>query len=157
MMSPQMSWEYFMAMEENNILPECCDDDVVSFRGKLFKVSELREIMGHAMTQQNQLSQTLSHALRQKGLELALTDTKEFLNQGLSGELLKITGKGWEKGKIKMKISLEFVPDVTREGPLFSEEKNQMLDGGDRPSWEGDPSRGIAASEQNGHRQRYPR
>ncbi len=145
-----------MAMEENNILPECCDDDVVSFRGKLFKVSELRKMMGHAMTEQNQLNYTLSNALRQKGLELALTDTKEFLNQGVRGELLKITGKGWEKGKIKMKISLEFIPDVPGEAQLSSPENQQIQNGGDRPLPEADWSRGMPQLDKNGQRHRYP-
>ncbi len=157
MISAKTSLEYFMVMEENNILPECSDDDVVSFRGKLFKVSQLRKMMGHAMTEQNQLNHTLSNALKQKGLELGLTDTKEFLNQGVKGELLKITGKGWEKGKIKMKISLEFIPDVPGEALLSSGEKPQMQTGADLPLEEKDYSRGMPQSEKNGHRQRYPR
>ncbi|MCT7982771.1 hypothetical protein NG796_05625 [Laspinema sp. A4] len=144
-------------MEENNILPECSDDDVVSFRGKLFKVSQLRTMMGHAMTEQNQLNHTLSNALKQTGLELGLTDTKEFLNQGVKGELLKITGKGWEKGKIKMKISLEFIPDVPEDGLLSSGEQQPMQTSGDRPLKETDWNRGMPQSEKNGHRQRYPR
>jgi hypothetical protein len=145
-------------MEENNILPECCDDDVVSFRGKLFKVSQLRKMMGHAMTEENQLNHTLSNALRQKGLELGLTDTKEFLNQGVKGEILTITGQGWQKGKIKMKISLEFIPDVPGEALLSSGKKPQMQTGADRPLEEKDySSRGMPQSEKNGHRQRYPR
>ncbi|MCT7955259.1 KGK domain-containing protein [Laspinema palackyanum] len=146
-----------MVMEENNILPECSDDDVVSFRGKLFKVSQLRKMMGHAMTEQNQLNHTLSNALKQKGLELGLTDTKEFLNHGVKGELLKITGQGWQKGKIKMKISLEFIPDVPEDALLSSGEQQPMQAGGDRPLEETDWSRGMPQSEKNGHRQRYPR
>ncbi|AFY84741.1 KGK domain-containing protein [Oscillatoria acuminata] len=158
MMSAKTSVEYFKVMEENNILPECSDNDVVSFRGKLFKVSQLRKMMGHTMTEQNQLNHTLSNALRQKGIELGLTDTKEFLNQGVKGEILKITGKGWQKGKIKMKISLEFIPDVSEEGLWSSGEQQQpMQEGGDRPLEETDYSRGMPQAEQNGRRQRYPR
>ncbi len=130
---------------------------MVSFRGKLFKVSQLRKIMGHAMTEQNQLNHTLSNALKQTGLELGLTDTKEFLNQGVKGELLKITGKGWEKGKLKMKISLEFIPDVPEEALWSSGEQQPMQASGDRPLEETDWSRGMPQSENNGHRQRYPR
>jgi hypothetical protein len=157
MISAKTSWEYFMVMEENNILPECADDDVVSFRGKLFKVSQLRQIMGHAMTEQNQLNLTLSNALKQKGLELGLTDTKEFLHQGVNGELLTITGQGWQKGKIKMKISLEFIPDVPGEALLSSGENPQMQTGATLPLEEKDYRRGMPQSEKNGHRQRYPR
>lgn len=144
-------------MEENNILPECSDDDVVSFRGKLFKVSQLRKMMGHAMTEQNQLNLTLSNALKQKGLELGLTDTKEFLHQGVKGELLTITGQGWQKGKIKMKISLEFIPDVPGEALLSSGEQQPMQTGATLPLPETDDRRGMPQSEKNGHRQRYPR
>lgn len=157
MISAKTSGEYFMVMEENNILPECSDDDVVSFRGKLFKVSQLRKMMGHAMTEQNQLNHTLSNALKQKGLELGLTDTKEFLNQGVKGELLKITGQGWQKGKIKMKISLEFIPDVPEEVLLSSGENPQMRTGATLPLEETDGSRAMPQSEKNGHPQRYPR
>jgi hypothetical protein len=104
-----------MFMEENNILPDCCDDDVVSFRGKLFKVGELRKLMGGAVTGQNQLPHTISNALRQQGLQLDLAYAKEFLETGVNGELLKIGSRGWRKGKIRMKVSLEFIADEQEE------------------------------------------
>ena len=113
--------------------------------------------MGHAMTEQNQLNLTLSNALKQKGLELGLTDTKEFLHQGVKGELLTITGQGWQKGKIKMKISLEFIPDVPGEALLSSGEQQPMQTGATLPLPETDDRRGMPQSEKNGHRQRYPR
>lgn len=139
-------------MEESKILPECSDDDVVSFRGKLFKVGELRKLMGRALCEHNQLNHTLSTALRHRGLELAINDTKQFLEKGVKGELLKIDGKGWQKGKIKMTISLEFVPDTGDEP-----DRIRRMRGEDPPPLSpNNNNSAIPLSKVNASRHRYP-
>jgi hypothetical protein len=45
-----------------------------------------------------------------------------MLEQGIDGEVLRIGSKGWQKGKIRIRISVEFCPDESEitqpESPL---------------------------------------
>jgi hypothetical protein len=110
-------------MEDNSYLPEYGDDDVLSLEsGKLFKVGRFREAVKSAFTDENQVPSWLSSGLRKEGVEVGTSDTKKMLEQGIDGEVLMLGSKGWQKGKIRIRISVEFCPDepeITQpESPL---------------------------------------
>ena len=53
----------------------------------------------------------LSSSLNQKGIEINNFDIKRILEQGIDSELLRLGANVWQKGKVKIKVTLEFRPD----------------------------------------------
>ena len=110
-------------MEDNSYLPEYGNDDVLCLEsGKLFKVGKFREAVKSAFTDEKKVPSWLSSELSQEGVEVNRSDTKKMWEQGIDGEVLRIGSKGWQKGKIRIRISVEFCPDepeITQpESPL---------------------------------------
>ncbi len=112
-----------------------CDDDVVSFEKETLKVSQLKEVM--IVNTRENLESPIDY------LESALKDEEEshckYIKFDLTLELqivdceiLQINGKGWQKGKLNLKIcislrnhlddkiNLEFFPEqsIKPESPL---------------------------------------
>jgi hypothetical protein len=114
-------------MEYNSYLQECGDDDVLSFSNAMFKVGKLRDAVEYAFTDRNKVQDTLFYALQEKGV--GLSDTRGLLREGVNCEVLRIASKGWQKGKLRIKVSLEFYPDEPEisqiESPL--DDLRQMI------------------------------
>lgn len=101
-------------MEDNSYLPEYGDDDVLSFAsGEMFKVGKFREALKSVCTEQNKVPYYLHTVLNEKGIRIVggAPTTKAMLEHGIDGEVLRIGAKGWQKGKWRIKVSLEFSPD----------------------------------------------
>jgi hypothetical protein len=109
-------------MEYNSYLQECGDDDVLSFSNAMFKVGKFREAVEYAFTDKDQVEPSLGYALRQKGVEPS--SIRELLGEGVDCEVLRIASKGWQKGKLRIKVSLEFHPDE----PAISEPESPLDD-----------------------------
>lgn len=45
---------------------------------------------------------------------------KKWIDDGLDCEVLHIRGEGWQKGKIRIKVAIEFVPDEPIPQPASS-------------------------------------
>ncbi|AMA07890.1 KGK domain-containing protein [Picosynechococcus sp. PCC 73109] len=41
---------------------------------------------------------------------------QQWFTDGYEAEILDVAGSGWKKGKVKIKISLEFIPNATERG-----------------------------------------
>jgi hypothetical protein len=93
-------------MEYNSYLQECGDDDVLSFSNAMFKVGKFRDAVEYAFTDKDQVQPSLGYALRQKGVEPS--NIRELLGEGVNCEVLRIASKGWQKGKVRIKVSVEF-------------------------------------------------
>jgi hypothetical protein len=109
-------------MEYNSYLQECGDDDVLSFSEGMFKVGKFRDAVEYAFTDKNKVEDSLYYALQEK--RVATSNTKELLGEGVDCEVLRIASKGWQKGKLRIKVSLEFYPDE----PEISEPESPLDD-----------------------------
>ncbi|MEP0886289.1 hypothetical protein NDI49_32665 [Trichocoleus sp. ST-U3] len=101
-------------MEDNSYLPEYGDDDVLSLAsGEMFKVGKFREALKSVCTEENKVPYSLHSLLSAKkiGISGGASTTKAMLEHGVDGEVLRIGAKGWQKGKLRIKVSLEFYPD----------------------------------------------
>lgn len=106
-------------MEENFKLSNCNDDDVLSVKDKVFKFIQVKQAIKKAFT--NKLSEELYNLLNSYGISLDpggyLVGSKfyrqanRWFDEGIDCEVLKPGTKGWQKGKLKLKVTLEFVPD----------------------------------------------
>jgi KGK domain len=107
-------------MEFNGYLQECGDRDVIAFEAGIFKVGKFREAVEYAFTHPNRLPRSLYSALYEHGV--ASSETTELLRDGVDCEVLKIGSKGWQKkGKLRIKVALEFIPDESENGELEAE------------------------------------
>jgi hypothetical protein len=95
-------------------LKNCNDDDILSFDDEICKLSKFRKNLLQsfyysAMYMIGNLIQRL------KVINLPVNNQcKEWFNSGKECELLK-EGKKWQKGKLRIQLTLEFVPDESIE------------------------------------------
>jgi hypothetical protein len=107
-------------MEENFSLQNCDEDDVFAINASLAKVGKFRDVVKYALNN-NQISDKVFEILRGNGVNI---NPKDAFGNGLDGEVLKIGAKGWQKGKLRIKVSLEFHPDE----PEISEPESPLDD-----------------------------
>ncbi|NDJ21039.1 KGK domain protein [Nostoc sp. B(2019)] len=116
-------------MEDNWYLQECSDNDVISSKDKLFKLGKFRDALNYAFT--NRVINIINGAFQEK--KLPTPNTQELLTSGLDCEILKIGSKGWQPGKLRIKVTLEFCPDEPKtnesESPL--DDLRRMIKEGD--------------------------
>lgn len=99
-------------MEYNYYWQNCSNDDVIQFSNAIHKIGQLKTAMELAINNENKLPNTLFYALQEQGVKLAnLAATQKLLVDGLDAETLKIGAKGWQKGKIRVRVTLEFEPE----------------------------------------------
>jgi hypothetical protein len=81
------------------------DDEVINDFDRAHKVAKLREALNYSI---NKYSSTFHAGLKEQNANI---DIAEWLN-GIECEILRIDGKGWQKGKVRLNLALEFMPDV---------------------------------------------
>jgi KGK domain len=125
-------------MHENSFLPNYGDDDVCSSSDNvMFKVGRLRETIKRAF--RGSVQTVLNEILKSDGLHFNTTGynsqtrnkyEKDWLGDGIDCEILNIGAKGWQKGKIKIRVSVEFCPDEPEieEAPQITEQESPLDD-----------------------------
>lgn len=109
-------------MQEHSFLPEFSDDDVVEFEeNNMTKVKVLRnaviqmlndDLEKHIKNHLVSRNITIPSAIGSKNNEKQDVIHKNiFLKQGVRCEVLNLGAKTWKKGRLKLRLSLEFEPD----------------------------------------------
>lgn len=92
-------------------------DDVVNIKEKLtlslipesvFKVEEIENKMKLKLLD---LSQTNWKEENWEEIEETDPDRAKYIREGLEAELLNVGSTTWKKGKVRIKVSIEFCPD----------------------------------------------
>ena len=98
------------------------DDDVIAFSAdSMCKMSRFKDLIKNCVSSNfsNQLVEYLEKAGMQNlkiysrsnnSTKSYLTNNK-WLTEGKDCEILQVGSNGWKKGKIRLKVSLEFIPD----------------------------------------------
>jgi hypothetical protein len=95
----------------NEYLSQCDSRDVVFFGSdKLTSISKLKDIVDKAFAQSG-IPVIAEYIYRSLSLNYVLT----WFEQGEECEMLKAGSTGWQKGKIKINVTLEFIPDGSIE------------------------------------------
>lgn len=106
-------------MEDNSFLQNYGDDDVLSSASGMFKVGKLTEAMKKAFGVSS-LQTALNDVLKSEGVEISTTFynpslrthcQKNWLGEGVDCEILQIGAKGWQKGKLRIRVTVDFCPD----------------------------------------------
>lgn len=95
-------------MKDNSYLPDYGDDDVLMFNETtMLKVAKFRNAVKNAFnySQPQNLHSTL---VQQNNINVSMSNC---FTEGVKCEALKIGSKGWKKGKMRIRVSLEFCPD----------------------------------------------
>ncbi|MEG4520249.1 MULTISPECIES: KGK domain-containing protein [unclassified Microcoleus] len=105
-------------MQEHIFLENYGNDDVFSFQSTIFKVGRLREIMSSSVVPR--LESALQELCKTPGLQINTSQynpqsrnswQQQWFRDGINCEALKIGAQGWQKGKVKIRVILEFCPD----------------------------------------------
>ncbi|WP_019507215.1 KGK domain-containing protein [Pleurocapsa sp. PCC 7319] len=103
-------------IKPNEYLANCNNRDIISFdsRDPIF-VYKLFDLIKLAFNSNSNIFHTISNSITQK--LKCNCDAKLWFQDGEKCEILKAGSSGWQKGKIKLKlnISLEFIPDKPEE------------------------------------------
>ncbi|MEG3867556.1 KGK domain-containing protein [Microcoleus sp. K1-B6] len=105
-------------MQEHIFLENYGNDDVFSFESKIFKVGRLRAEMSQSFLPR--LESALQELCKTPGLQINTSKynpqsrysfQQQWFRDGIDCEALKIGAKGWQKGKVKIRVIVEFCPD----------------------------------------------
>jgi hypothetical protein len=100
-------------MEYNSYLKECRNDDVICLSNKLYKLEDFKRGLNDYLENQDSYSASygLSEKLTSSGIDINRGEALLLLTEGTDSEILKIASDGWKKGKLKIKVSVEFIPE----------------------------------------------
>jgi KGK domain len=106
-------------MEYDSYLQNCSDDDVISLDSNLCKFRKFKDAIQSTFSQ---IGNVVVESLNSQGIQGAniyhshgsgkrYPANYEWLREGKDCEFLRVGSNGWQKGKFKIKITLEFYPD----------------------------------------------
>ena len=97
-------------VETNAYLSKCDSKDVISFSTqKWVDIKKLKGIISSAFRNTG-INSIITHISKQSDLK----DTNKIYSwfyQGEECEILRAGSTGWQKGKLKINVTLEFIPD----------------------------------------------
>ena len=94
-------------MENNSFFPNHGDDVVVSFSSFTHKIGKFKSALTNVFRDNNDVANTISQNLRST---LGTLDCTWF-DKGIDCELLGPGYQSWQKGKLRIKITVAFEPD----------------------------------------------
>ena len=106
-------------LDINEYLTQCDSKDVISFESKKWiSVSKLKDIIYQSFYSAG-IESVVTHIAQNSDLN-DISKMYSWFFQGEECEILKAGSKGWQKGKIKINVTLEFIPDESEsvESPL---------------------------------------
>ncbi len=96
-------------MECNSYLEKCSDNDVLFFySGTMLKLGKFKQLVSSTFCYKNVVT-----AIEQRFIteESKLYFNENWYTKGTDCEILKIGAKDWQKGKVRIRVSVEFIPD----------------------------------------------
>jgi hypothetical protein len=105
-------------MEFNDYLNNCQEDDVFCYQdNQLYKINKIKNTFQYAC-----FDRTSHHIFEElKRNEVKISELSLF-KDGVDCKILKAGSNGWQEGKLRLKVTLEFCPnepEVTKpESPL---------------------------------------
>ena len=101
-------------MKNSFYLEDCPNDDVLAFNDDTYKVGKFRKAVTQALKSEKIGDQVNYLLANQYGVKAYANWNKcnvLWFGEGINCEILKLGSSGWKKGKLKIKVTLEFCPD----------------------------------------------
>lgn len=111
----------------NNLIPyDCGDDDVIAFGEAMFRSGKLKKAIGQSFD--GSVGRAIDQKLRQHGLEIPIrmigstrlaNEHCQWFDEGINCEILDLATRRWCKGKVKVRVAVEFSIEDTEETMLL--------------------------------------
>ena len=126
-------------MRFNNYLEECRNDDVLCHKADLFTVGKFKTAIVNIF--KSVIPNKLQEELAKQNLPIQATKliednrTKRLINkvdnnvwfeEGVSFEILRAGSPGWQKGKMRINVTLEFIPDEPEEKSPLDDVRQEL-------------------------------
>ena len=119
-----------MPVQNNLDMTAFNDDDVLSFRDGTVRVATLRHVLDVALS--SKLPDALADSLTtQKALfggDRQFRNSKAWMRQdrnwfqdGIDCEVLQLGSAGWQQGKLRLRVTVEFVPNELNAQPAYTD------------------------------------
>jgi hypothetical protein len=118
-------------MEKETLLPRLGNTDVFAFNGKTLLVDQLKTYLWSAL---RDAAKSLAKNFADQDWHIFLPSRREKNGAFIRGdqwffdeidcEVLQVGASGWQKGKLKIKVTVEFEPET----PLTVEASSSLLD-----------------------------
>ncbi len=96
-------------METSKIIKNFNYGDVISVKDRIYKIGKALDNIIQSF--KNKLYSNLNDYLVNQFDMKNIANLPELFDSGIECELLQTEGGGWQKGKIKINITFEFIPD----------------------------------------------
>ncbi len=114
-------------MEDNYYLQDCTDDDVLSFGEDTYKIGKFKKAINGAFGNNlgHQLNGQLGsyQGIKIDGSILAPKEVNEpyarWFRDGIDCEILNLGSKSWKKGKVRIKVSVEFYVEEQEDSEIL--------------------------------------
>jgi hypothetical protein len=98
-----------MELEYNDHLKNLRDNDVLEQQATLFKIGKVKSALESAFD--NNIPTALANYFYNNVQLSLLGKLTDWFTQGIDCQILKAGSDGWKKGKIKIRVIVEFIPD----------------------------------------------
>ncbi|MEH2047828.1 KGK domain-containing protein [Nostoc sp.] len=110
---------------------ECNDGDVLDFGDNTYKVAKFKQAMNTSSN--STLESILNQELGRQGVRVKQSPKVNWFQNGMDCEILTLGSQSWKKGKVKIKISVEFYVEeedvqITNSNNLEITEPESPLD-----------------------------
>jgi KGK domain len=101
-------------MELNSYLQKCHENDVLSFGNDMIKFGQFKYVLEQsfspAESKYSKVTTAINEHFKSSSAKIDYAGHVIAPN-GIHCEILRIGSKGWQKGRIRVKVTLEFIPD----------------------------------------------
>ncbi|MEH2249947.1 KGK domain-containing protein [Nostoc sp.] len=89
---------------------ECNNGDVLDFGDNTYKIAKFKQAMDTSFnsTLEDTWNEELNEELSKQGVEIKESQNVNWFQKGIDCEILTLGSQSWKKGKVKIKISVEF-------------------------------------------------
>lgn len=113
-------------MQDNFQTEKCSENDVLEFKSGTYRIEKiLQKIVEFKSTLAKQIHDSLNEKkiVVKPGVVPNTTniDYSRWFDEGIDCEILKVGAKDWQKGKVRLKVTFEFIPDEPEETNNISE------------------------------------
>jgi len=117
-------------VDTNEYLSQCSIKDVISFNNdKWVDIKKIKDIFSKSF-----YSSGINSIITHMAAKSDLKNTNKLYSWFFDGEeceILKAGSDGWKKGKLKVKVTLEFIPDEPEKNQSPLDDVRQQIDSGD--------------------------
>ena len=113
------NFQYKFQLNTNQYLSQCNPRDVIAFNSeKWIDVNKLKSIVYQSFSSEaGGIRAVSSHISSSSNLSSGYS----WFDKGKECEILRAGSSGWQKGKIKINVTLEFIPDEPEETSLLDD------------------------------------